>query len=410
MLVRFFFLLLFAILISNCAGSKQFKLAQEAFLAGRVGAENYHLSIPFTQAFDLPIIQVKVNGKTCRFMVDTGAPNVISKELAAELGLEAAGRLSVGDINGKSQYLSIAYLDSLSIQGLSFYGTGTLIADLQQSTEVSCLGVDGFLGSNLMRKGGIWQFDYQNQRIRLASHRDSLTLGDSLLVLDFQTSTQGTPRLDLDLYGIPVERADLDTGSNGELSVTSQALPKVRARNALFPQTRSYGYANSGLYGRTTDTITTCLLEQFAIDSIPFGPVVVEFETNSTGTIGGGFLEHFVSTIDWQTNELLLEPLIPIAATTSTYGFSPALVDGQLQVGLLWEDSPASRAGLEVGDRILFFNGQDFVNPLRSSYCNLLLDRRLQNGTAPIQLFIEKEGKTVEVKLEKQIFFEQEGS
>ena len=118
----------------------------------------FNAKIPFEYRLGLIILKVDIAGKEYDFVLDTGAPNVISKELAQKLGLNNVSEQKVGDSQGEYSNLGFTTIEKVTIGGIHFLNTGAAIADLELSKEVGCLKIDGLIGSNLMKKA-IWKFD-----------------------------------------------------------------------------------------------------------------------------------------------------------------------------------------------------------------------------------------------------------
>ena len=79
------FILLSAIAVSGCGALKVAKLLKQ----GDVEQPSFTAEIPFEMRMGLVVVKVNINGKDYDFLVDTGAPNLVTKELAAELKLKS---------------------------------------------------------------------------------------------------------------------------------------------------------------------------------------------------------------------------------------------------------------------------------------------------------------------------------
>ena len=73
------------LLLSGCSVQK--KLAN-LFQEGSIKQASFNAEIPFEYRLGLVIIKVELNNQTYDFVFDSGAPNVLSKELAATLGIK----------------------------------------------------------------------------------------------------------------------------------------------------------------------------------------------------------------------------------------------------------------------------------------------------------------------------------
>ena len=73
--------------------------------------------------------------------------------------------------------------------------------------------------------------------------------------------------------------------------------------------------------------------------------------------LGASLLEHFVVTLDPRSRTAYFESYRPGPFERSGFGLQLSFAD-PMSVSLVWEDSPAARAGLEVGEAIKAINGE----------------------------------------------------
>ncbi|HEY1040840.1 MAG TPA: retropepsin-like aspartic protease, partial [Bacteroidia bacterium] len=192
---------------------------------GEVEQKQFKVEVPFEMRLGVIVIKVNINGIDRDFIVDTGAPNVISKELSEELKLTAVTNRKTGDSQGNSSSLSYVEIKKITIGGINFLNTGAAVGDLKQSTEVGCLRVDGFIGANLMRKA-IWQFDYTKQLITITSSMDSLEVPANADKINFYSRITGTPLADIEYNGVMDKGVTIDLGSNGDFSSSKRVFDK----------------------------------------------------------------------------------------------------------------------------------------------------------------------------------------
>ena len=400
------YLFLLVLLFGSGCGST--KKLQQLLLDGSRTPAAFSETISYEEVGGLIVVEAKLGGATRRFLFDTGAPNLISKELAREIGAVVHTRQRVRDSQGKAEPLEFAYLDSLEIGGVTFYQTGAIIADLSASVELSCYEVEGIIGANLMRLA-CWQIDYQRKELHFASHRDSLSIPEGAVSIPFQASLQGSPSISMQL-GSKRLQALIDSGSNSGFDGSLTTLQELR-KELSFPAYSGFGSNQAGLFGLNRDTSYLGLLPDVRLDTISFGPQVVEFQRPSGAKIGNEFFRQFLVTLDWQANELLLNAVTaPPPAGEPTFGLNAIYDEGKLRVGFVWDGSPAAEAGIEPGDRILFMNGLDFINLPVPKYCQYLLARPLKYEWQTLDLFLEKDGGTQKISLQKRDLFSAEGT
>lgn len=123
------------LLLTGCSTIKTIKLMK----SGEVEQKEFNVKIPFEYRLGLIILRVDIASKEYDFVLDTGAPSVISKELAKKLDLSNITEQKVGDSQGEDSNLGFTKIEKLSISNINFLNTGAVIADLNQSQEVGCL-------------------------------------------------------------------------------------------------------------------------------------------------------------------------------------------------------------------------------------------------------------------------------
>ena len=130
------------LLLTSCSSLKTVKLMK----SGEVEQEEFNVTIPFEYRLGLIVLKVTISGETYDFLLDTGAPNVISKELAQKLELSNIFEQQVVDSQNEEANLGFLLIKKLGIGGINFLNTGAVVADLKQSKELGCLQINGFVG------------------------------------------------------------------------------------------------------------------------------------------------------------------------------------------------------------------------------------------------------------------------
>ncbi|MCB9282817.1 MAG: aspartyl protease family protein [Lewinellaceae bacterium] len=396
-------LLTMVIVLSGCGtAGKVRQLLQE----GTLSKNEYRVTLNFEERNGLLIVPVTIGGKVRHFLLDTGAPNLITSALASELGMQAGLTYKVGDAHGRAQPLSFVRVDSLRISDLTFYGTGAIVSDFSASPELECVGVEGIIGANLLAKTFL-QIDYPNSKIVLASHLDSLQIDTAALRWTFTSSAQRTPQVVLRANGVPLGPLTVDTGATGWMAAPKSAFARVRDNGPLQVR-RTYGSASIGLYGdaRKDTLFRTWVTDLTMPDSTALLPAAIDFSAASTGQIGNAYLRQFVLSFDWRTNQLYLSPSgVSNEKDLVTFGFNPLFRNDQLLVSLVWQDSQADREGIRPGDRVLFMNGMDCINFDKKAYCRFLIDQQMGKNWEELDLLIEQGGTTRRIKLKKEPYF-----
>jgi hypothetical protein len=394
--------LFFCLLQLGCATIKTVRL----LTAGEIEQRHFKVTIPFEQRLGLVILNVKIAGEAYDFVLDTGAPNVLSKKLSDKLRSATVANQDVGDSQGNSSELAFVSIEELELGGLTFKNTGAAVADLSQSLEVGCLNVDGFIGSNLMRTA-IWQFDYQNKTITIASSRDSLSIPSGHIRIPFTTALTGTPLIDVAIGEYIDKGVTLDLGSNGDYTSSMTAFEALRQDSQVIQSTYGVGSASAGLYGAGFDTTHFAVLSSFAMGTNVHENPVVEFSRNGAKTIGTNYLKQFDLIIDWFEKEVILikKPEVESEAR-GNFGLYPSWEGDKIYVGFVFNQSAAAEAGIVIGDQILAIGGRAIDTVSAEDWCAILDEGLFHGETNQITIAFLREGERKEIQLKEAPLFE----
>ncbi len=371
---------------SNCGAIKTKRLLN----SGSVKQENFKVEIPFEMRLGLIILKVKISGNYYDFMLDTGAPNVIDRTLAEKLQLDYVIKRKVGDSQGESSKLDFVLMDAIGIGELDFEKTSAVAADLRGTPELACLDVDGFIGSNLMRKA-IWKIDYQTSTITITNSRKSLSIPESAYRIPFTTVTAGTPLLTLNIDSTEYKNIKMDTGSNGCLSLKLGSYKSILSKNPAIESTCSYGSSSGGLYGRAkSDTTYYLKIPEFSMGNLTIKDYVTEFSANKSKLLGTEFFKNYDVIIDWWSGELILINQTPVDySMLSNFGFSYFLEGEQLIISELYKNNSL----LKIGDQIIQMGDSKFTENVSENYCQIIEDRLKNDNENELSITVLRDGK-----------------
>lgn len=377
-------LALMALIVTACSSSRSL------FRQGSVDQSSFMEEIPFTLENDLIFLNLEMAGQTFRFILDTGAPNVVTKEVAQALNLTPEVFGNVNDSQGQSSQLESVVLPPVKLGNLTFSNTAALVADMRDIPIFDCLEVDGLLGSNLMAKTVV-QIDFQEQVIRMASNRSAFTITDPIR-LPFSTRATYTPLIkSLQVGDITVENITLDYGSGNGLT-----LPQSLFSDSLLQAAPvvSRGATGTGLYGTGRGEIYyfPALVPAFGRDS-----VLVRSRPQRNKLLGVEILKQFKATIDWERSEILLERQQPGWPEWQAFGMGIEIVGNHLEIGAITMPSPAADQDLQVGQRVLRINGRPVT---AEDYCWLSKEMSMLESVA---IAVETEDGEKEVKLIRSV-------
>ena len=322
----------------------------------------------------LPLVDVSIDGMPYKFLFDSGAPTVIPKALVSKMKLRLLEVDSIYDVTGREHREEIYRLPKLSVAGIDFNEFPVLAADFSKSFPLSCVGFDGILGYNMLKR----------LIVSLDLKAGKITISDSLP----STSGYAQTQVVFDKELIPKVNVrfpfsdgwfGLDTGSNvAGTFANPRAIPKLKSAGYDWTLTRgttsvSYGGAN---IDRETHTF---VLENFTIGTdIRIKSAPFKVEQSGSAVIGVPLLRMFSIILDLPKQIAYFKPLRDGSVSVPSepgFGVKPFWDSNKgLFVSSLDDDSPAIQAGLAIGDTILAIDSEDTSRYSKDEFCSLMLE------------------------------------
>lgn len=367
--MKHFLILLSSLLVGSCTTLKTIKIIK----SGHVKQKKYVVEMPFEYRLGLIVFKVKIEGNYYSFILDTGATNVISTELAAKLNLISKTKHKVGDSQGNSSDLGLVTIKNINIGGVDFKNTGAVIADLTSSNEISCMKVDGIIGSNLMKKA-IWKFDYQHQTITITHSIKSLYTDTVIEKIPFETNFIGAPLCKIKVDNHVQKNVTIDLGSNGDVSLSNSLFDSIISKNKGCKTLSSYGHSSSGLYGfGDQDTINFLVCEDISFGDIQLKNQIIEFTNNSAVTIGTNFFKNYDLIINWFEKEIkLIKKKTYDYSSIEDFGCTWMYIDGNLKIKSLTTGGPAELSGIKLNDHIIEINKVSYKDIPIENWCEII--------------------------------------
>ena len=330
---------------------------------GLVKNVNFTEEIPFDFSYGIPIIEVDIQENTYRFLLDTGAPTVITPELAALLNSEEITKEKVFDSQGNKEKESFIKIKKLSISSIDFEDIGAAVSDINQTFEISCLHIDGIIGANLMEKI-YWKIDYAQKKISLSD--SSFPLDGEHFEIDFKPQkNQATPKITITINSKKIKNISLDTGSNGGFDFESKDHSKIAKDSE---DLSVFGTASTGVYGRGEDAIKLfSKVKTLELGDLDYKNQIVSFEKNTAKTLGNDFLQHFTVLLDWKKKKIYLFPESTYSyGSVEGFGFYTKIEDGKLKVAAVVQNSMAAKMGISPNTEILQIENTSFRNTIKN--------------------------------------------
>jgi hypothetical protein len=333
------------------------------------GTDGQTTTIPFISRYNHVYVRGTVNASdSLWFFVDTGAgSNVISAESIARLKLKTEG---LGQAHGAGGTVQAGRVIGATIRvaGLQFGDVLTASVPLQAVATQVGLPVEGIIGSPLFQNA-IVEVDYARSVLVVHKPGSFHYAGPGKAVpIEIRPNQHPYVNATVTLQGgKPItEPFVIDTGSASALILGPEFVDR---HHALASLPKSVTGRSGGVGGSSFNPVGR-------VSSLALGPFTLEqpittflqntkgtiSEATTDGNIGGEVLRRFKVIFDYPGKTMTLEPnaLYGTAFEGDMTGIVPQiLTDGSrgVAVAAVQPDSPASEAGVRVGDLLESIDG-----------------------------------------------------
>ena len=391
------------LLLTSCSVKKKFgKLFEE----GYTKQKTFKVEIPFEDKFGLIIIKVELNNETYDFVLDSGASNVLSEKLAKRLGSKGLFTVNNGDSQGNTQPMGFTKIEELSIGGIKFAGTGSGITSFNQSIDLGCIDVDVIIGSNLMRLA-VWKIDFRNQIITITNSKESLSLGTKPKKIPFYTyGEEDKPFCNIKINGVEEKNVIIDTGSNGDFSLSYGSYEKIQKELPKNKKAIEYGSGGSGAYGYgKMDSTYYLQAGSLSIGEIGLNNQIIKFSKSIVPSLGTAFFRNYDLVMNWKDKELLLSPHTDFDNRQFIRGgFNLHYQEDALRIASLIKESEAETLGIQLGDKIIQIDGKNYANIAIADYCDLI--KQVYKDNSIKNVVINRNGERLSFDLKNDVIIE----
>lgn len=340
-----------------------------SFNQGQAEQTNYYVRIPYQDINGKIVIEVSLNGKLRKFILDTGSPMAISGNLFDEMKPAVLKNLAVADANGVEDSAKVVSLSGINIGGTVFNNVPAIVKDWE---AFSCIGVDGLIGSNLFRNS-IIQFNSNEKTITLTDNdSDNPYLAKGISAQMQLHPAQSTPIIKIYLLNdkkqFVYHEVIFDTGDKDlySVSVDNYRFFEENAPGLFKKYAETEGIYNISLNKTVNQQHYLLGISELVVNGISFKNVIAKTTHNPNSRIGSSILNSGIVTLDFIHATFYLCPVVN--ASPKTWSVDGTLKDGKFVVGAVWDKSLKDKVNL--GDRILkiadidytLFNLCDFIN------------------------------------------------
>jgi hypothetical protein len=321
------------------------------------------VTLPFKLINNHIYFDVSINGSApLTFLFDTGATNFMQAGVARVLGITAEGKLPGGGVGEKLESTGLAKVKSTSIGGFALPDQVFGVDDGGAWVAIEGVKSAGIVGYEFARRSVV-TIDYEGHTITFtkpaAFHPPA-----GVAAVPFAFSNH------IPMISAQIDEASgsfmVDTGSRAAVMVMGpfeQSHRLVEKYHATTLSTIGYGVGGPA-------RAKLARAGQLTIGSVTIPAPVIEFITNKSGVgadthtagnIGGDILKRFTVTLDYEHQQLWLQPNA-LARQREVFDRSGLWIsrakDGGIQVVDVNPESAAAKAGLVAGDEIVDVQGK----------------------------------------------------
>ena len=357
-------------------------------------------TIPFDLINNHIYLEARLNGQgPFRMLCDTGGSNIVTPELAKELGLKSEGAIEGTGVGEKSEDVGLTKIGSLQVGDVTLKDQVFAVFDLSAMKDVEDVPFQGLIGYEVFKRFVV-TIDYESSRLTLTLPA-AFSYGKTGTVLPFKFN--GTiPQVEGELDGIP-GRFDIDTGSRSSLTVLAPFVESHNLKSRYGAKVEAVvgwgvGGAHRGLVARTKVLKLGGVVVKGVIAELSLSTKGSFIDPYVAGNVGAGVLKRFNIIFDYARQKMILEPNRN-AGLPDMYDRAGMWLnrsgDGFVVIDVT-AGGPAAEAGIKVGDRIVKLDGQSAselrLGATRSKF-------RSEPVGTKVKLLVQSDGREREVVL-----------
>lgn len=382
----------FLILLNiGCSSSKKF------YNSGNVIIENDVEIIEIKFINNLPLCKVNINNNEYYFLLDTGAPTVISEEIFKKFNLNESHSASISDSQNRKQTEIFTVLPEIKIGNIVFENIGSAVVKFENQ-ELKCYGFDGIIGANILSKL-YWKFDYKNNKIMASKSLSFFEIDTYDFLLNFKPKHQKTPIINGRIKDKTINFT-FDTGYSGNIKIPNE----YEFYKNMTPADKfisKMGINSIGIYGNSDNEKTFEIKNDLFLNNILFENELID--SGQSTLIGNDFLKDYTFVIDWMKNKIYFKRNLNLEIKKlKGFGFFYLFIEGKPKVVAKIENKNVL---INIGDEVLSINETDFTQLKDSDVCNFFLNK-VEKNENEINIKVKRANDTLNLNLKKQVFLE----
>lgn len=334
------------------------------FNQGTIKNEEYFTELQFEYVNGKIILPIKINNKTYKFLLDTGAPNIITKNLNTVLNPEILQKINVSDANKNISIMNVLKIPDLEIGNIIFENSVVLSSNDDKNLVFDCFSIDGFIGSNMLRNS-IIQIDTKNKILRITNNKEKLNFNKKSGIKLSLIGNQSSPYIWLNIKDkkSAKEQVLLDTGMKGFYDISNRNYNLLKNENIIKIINIGNGTKDIGLFGNSNiNEQLRLLIPEINISNSIFYNITTTTTNDNNSRIGIDLFEYGIGTIDFIDKKFYFDNFNEnsIDLKEKLIGFSPTIMENKLSIGIVWDENLKDK--IQTGDEIIELNGTNYEN------------------------------------------------
>lgn len=369
---------------------------------GTVNQKNYYEEIDIEVSNNKIIVPVTIDGKNYRFLLDTGAPNLLSKRVLNELKIQNAQKINALDSNNNADSLQIVQIENIKIGNLIVKNNVALVSDLDNHFILKCFKLDGFIGSNFFRNS-VLKISLKDKKITITDDVKKLQLkskGTSIKLVD----QQNAPYARITFIGKNGKKATedvlIDSGMDGFYEISNRAYKIFSEENIFEELARSSGTGSIGLFG-TAPVKEQVLLKSniLKVNHTSFKNLITTTTDDNNSRLGLELAKYGDIIIDFINKKFYFEGEKEVVFDKKPPIYSSTIADNKYAVGFVWDKTYQDK--LKFGDEILRIGNYKLSE---MDFCQIVnLRNTLRDEPSSYEMEIKsKDNKTTLINIESK--------
>jgi predicted aspartyl protease len=343
--------------------------SQELFRGGKIKEKDYLEIIDFELVNNKIIVPALINGKTYNFLLDTGAPNVISERLFEELKTEIITKIPIKDANKQKDTMRVTSLPNLGLGNLTYENSVALITDMHNHEFLQCFNIDGFIGSNLF-VNTVVKISLTEKKLYITNAVKKLkpsSKGIKLKLIGRQFSPYITVHIKGNNNKKVTEDVLIDTGMEGLYDISNRAFNVFSEANIFSKIMPSEGTGGVGMFGSAEKGVQYQItIPKFAVGKAVFNEISSYTMNDTDSRIGLDLLKYGDIIIDFKKEKFYFENTSEIQLKEPSK-VNYTWKDGSFIIDFVWDEQLKNQ--IQHGDKVLRI---DHLNVKDMELCELL--------------------------------------